>query len=203
MRRHACEIHQARGGAPGRDLEDWPPTERHLKKDCTEPQTFPDVSDAKAGQPLRIVMVGGDNMVLSYLWRLVPYFDRLFPMALHDWTYWSFADLEKPITATVASGVVAVADWVVFCQLTLAPLPPHVQSWIERCLERQSESKTTLGLLTLSKDRSGANPIQTYLQEEASRTGTKFIDVQDCLDGLASVPGEKPPQSPIVKVPYD
>lgn len=162
-----------------------------------------DACFAKAGQPLRIVMVNGDNIVLTYLWHLTVFFCRFFPMALHEWTHWSFADLETPITVGVATGAVAVADWVVFCQATSAPLPPHVQSWIERCLERKGENKATLGLLTLSHDRNGTNHIQTYLKEAASRTGTRFMNVQDCLCLSDRAREQKPPASATVEVPYD
>ncbi len=197
IRERACETSQSRRRAPLRELKNWRQAERDLEQEGAEKAT------PGTKHILRIVMVGNDCRLLPYVWRLTGFFLRRFPTAEYCWTHWSFADLENPITGAVAAGAGAVADWVVFCQATSAPLPPHVKSWLERCLAGQGESKATLGLLSLSKEGDGPGPIQSCLEEAAVRSGTGFVNVRDGLEAGAREQEREAPHHPTVEVPYD
>ena len=49
----------------------------------------------KGDQPLRIAMVYREAFLLTYVWHLTAFFERVCPTGLLVWEYWSYADLAQ------------------------------------------------------------------------------------------------------------
>jgi hypothetical protein len=96
------------------------------------PESGPGLPVASHGsQPLRIVLLNREAFVLTYVWQLTVFFERVCPTGLPVWGCWSYADIARSSEIAAASEAVRVANWVVFCQATPAALPSHVRRWAE------------------------------------------------------------------------
>jgi len=148
-------------------------------------------------------MLNSEAFVLTYASLLSIFFDRACPKVMPQWAYWSYAQLEVPAAAGMAAKEANLADWLVFCQATSAPLPRPVQCWAERWLGRRRRSKGGLGVLTLSDGTSEPAAIQTYLRGLASRTEMEFLDVGDWLCWRRGDCAQKPAARSRVALAYD
>jgi len=139
-------------------------------------------------QPLRIVMVNREAFVLTYVWHLTTLFERICPAALHEWAFWSYADLDRTSQTSAASEAVRFANWVVFCQATPAGFPSHVQRWAESWLSQKREAPEVVGFFALAGDDANSEgQAQARLRKLARDANRAFVAVRDYLWGRNNV----------------
>ena len=139
---------------------------------------------SQSNQPLRIVMVNNEAFVLTYVWHLTVFFERVCPTGLPVWEYWSYADIAQPSGMAAASEAIRMANWIMFCQATPAALPSHVQRWAESWPSWEHEAQTLVGFLSLTGDEAGAESrAQGCLRKLARKANCGFVAVRDCLWG--------------------
>ncbi len=149
------------------------------------PEPGPGLPAASLGnQPLRIVVVNREAFLLTYVWHLTAFFERVWPTGLPVWEYWSYADIAQPSGMAAASEAIRVANWIVFCQATPAALPSHVQRWAENWPSQEREAQTVVGFFSLTGDEAGAeSKAQACLRKLARKANWGFVAVRDCLWG--------------------
>jgi hypothetical protein len=138
----------------------------------------------KGDQPLRIAMVYREAFLLTYVWHLTAFFERVCPTGLLVWEYWSYADLAQSTRMAVATKAIRVLDWVVFCQATPEALPSHVQRWAESWPSPEREAQPLVGFFSLTGDDLGSEgKAQAWVRKMARKANRGFVAVRDCLSG--------------------
>jgi hypothetical protein len=133
-------------------------------------------------QPLRIVMVWREALLLTYVWHLSAFFAQLCPSGRPDWKYWSYNDLLESSGTSAAAEAVRWADWVMFCQATPASLPPHVRHWAEGWSAPERETRAFVGFLSLTGSDSGfEDEALVCLRKLARKADRRFVAVRDFL----------------------
>jgi len=132
-------------------------------------------------------MVNREAFVLTYVWHLTAFFERVCPTGLPVWEYWSYSDISQPAGMAAAIEAVRVANWVVFCQETPAALPSHVQRWAESWPSQVREAKALVGFFSITEDDAGPEgEAQAYLRKLTRKANRGFVPVRDCLWGPRS-----------------
>jgi hypothetical protein len=133
-------------------------------------------------QPLRIVMVWREALLLTYVWHLSAFFAQVCPSRRPDWKYWSYNDLLESPGTSAAAEAVRGADWVMFCQATPAALPPHVRHWAEGWSAPERETRPFVGFLSLTGDDLGSeDEALGCLRKLARKADWRFVAVRDFL----------------------
>ena len=104
----------------------------------------------RGAPPLRIVVVNREAILLTFVWQLTAFFQRVSPTRLPAWLCWSYADLARTSRVAAATRAVRTADWVVFCQATSKPLPTHVRRWADSWPHRRSAPGPAIGFFSLT-----------------------------------------------------
>ncbi len=136
----------------------------------------------RGAPPLRIVVVNREAILLTFVWQLTAFFQRVSPTRLPAWLCWSYADLARTSRVAAATRAVRTADWVVFCQATSKPLPTHVRRWADSWPHRRSAPGPAIGFFSLTTTGFDAEvKTQAYLRDLARSVGRCFIAVRDFL----------------------
>ena len=132
--------------------------------------------------PLHILLLNRDAFLLTYVWHLTAFFERVCPARLRIWECRSYGDIALTLDMAAISESVRVADWVVFCQATPATLPSHVRRWVESWHTREHNSKAWVGYFVLNNDDlSLEDNTEAYLRKMAQSINRDFVAVCDYL----------------------
>ncbi len=138
----------------------------------------------KGDQSVRILIVDHEAFLLTYVWHLTTFFERVCPSEQPKWKYWSYAGIAQPLGMATASQAVGTANWVVFCQSTPTALPSYVQRGSESWLSQEREPRASVGFFDLTGDEPGdESKAQVFLRKLARKENRVFVAVRDCLWG--------------------
>ena len=141
----------------------------------------PDPS-SHARQPLRVVMVYREALLLTYVWQITAFFQRVCPTLLPVWEYWSYADIARPPELAAVSEAVRTAKWVTFCQATADALPPHVHCWVESWPNLDHEAPASVAFFSITEVEPGSEgKAQAYLRKMTRKAHRGFVSVRDLL----------------------